>query len=141
MVEKVWRNSPVEDAHASRRGPSDGQMMAQRVHLQAIAAVELGRRAGPSPVLAFEQYVLDFDRPWHGTTRTAKDFLWGHLGKFRRHVKGQTNSLLWLEAEGGLDGLLGFLCLFTRYYGSRHYGILAWPRIVAEPIGHFAALP
>lgn len=107
LVEKAWRNSPVEDAHASRRGPDDGQMMAESLHLHTVARAELGRDASCSGLLAFERHVLDFERSWHGTARSVKDMLYGHLGEFRKHVKQQTNTLMWLADEGGSDGHAG----------------------------------
>lgn len=138
LVEWVWRNSPVEDAHASRRGPHDGQMMAQSLYLHAVAVTALSRATSGSAVLAFERHVLDFDRVWHGTDRTVKDMLWGHLGEFRKHVKAQTNTLMWIEDEGGPDVLLGFLCLLTRQYGSSHHGMPAWPSLVAGSVDHLS---
>ena len=48
LVEKTWRNSPVEDAHASRRGPNDGEMMAQSLHLHTVACGDDGAEP-PSP--------------------------------------------------------------------------------------------
>lgn len=52
LVEFLWRNGPVEDAHASRRGPSDGQMMTM--------SIELWLRGSPSrrrPPVARHEYV------------------------------------------------------------------------------------
>lgn len=138
LVEKAWRNSPVEDAHASRRGPDDGQMMAESLHLHTVAHAELSRDASCSGLLAFERYVLDFERSWHGTARTVKDMLYGHLGEFRKHVKQQTNTLIGLANEGGSDVMLGFLCLFTRYYGRNHYGMPTWRSLVDASIDHLS---
>lgn len=134
LVETVWRNSPVEDAHASHRGPHDGQMMAQSLELYNVAIATLRRQ--PLTLLDFEDYVLDFERMWRGTTRTVKDMLYGQLGAFRKHVKKEINLLLAIEDKEGYEILLGFLCLKTRFSGSNHFGMPDWPRIITAAINH-----
>lgn len=112
--------------------------MAESVHLYSVAHAELSRENTCSGLFTFERYVLGLDRPWHGTTRTVKDMLYGHLGEFRKHVKVQTNTLTWLADEGSGDTLLGFLCLFTHYYGSNHFGMPNWPKLVDASIDHLS---
>ena len=100
LVERVWRNSPVEEAHGFRRGPSDGEMMAESLDLYAVARSILDRD-DTWPFLEFEDYVLELDRPWSGTSRTVKDMLFGHAGKFRQHVKDEVNRLGWIDEAAG----------------------------------------
>ena len=57
LVEQVWRNSPLEDMHASRRGPSDGEMFAESVALQRVARGVLANGTNVA-LLDFERHVL-----------------------------------------------------------------------------------
>lgn len=70
LVEKAWRNSPVEDMHANRRGPSDGEMSAESVALDRVAADALANRTD-RPLLEFERHLLDRTRPWAGGRPSA----------------------------------------------------------------------
>lgn len=49
LVEKVWRSSPLEDMHASRRGPSDGEMFAESAALHRVTRDVLATRGRCRP--------------------------------------------------------------------------------------------
>ena len=59
VVVVVWRNSPVEDMHAGRRGPDDAAMFATSTELQVEAAKALRQSNQAWGLLDFEDYVLD----------------------------------------------------------------------------------
>lgn len=128
LVVQVWRNSPVEDAHASRRGPSDGEMMAESLHLHAVARGFLEGNA-TFPFLDFERHLLDLDRPWAGTSRTVKSMLFGHLGRFRQHVKCSVNGLMAIDRAAGREAVLRVICV-AMPSGDRHFGTPGWDQVV-----------
>jgi hypothetical protein len=130
MVERVWRNSPLEDMHAGKRGPSDGEVFAESVALQGVARAAL-IQGGSSGLLAFEGHVLDRERPWAAGGRTLQDMGYGHLGAFTRHVKQQIDVLMDIDEVYGKRTLHGYLIMITAIYGRRHRGMPGWPGIVA----------
>jgi hypothetical protein len=138
LVELLWRNSPVEDAHASPRGPSDGEMMAESLHLHTVARNILGHDAERYPFLRFEDHVLDFQRAWAGTERTVRDMLRGVLGAYRKHVKGRVNYLELLDSEEGRELVLRHLAVVTLLYGSDHFGLPEWDRVVGRIVEHLS---
>jgi hypothetical protein len=132
LVEKVWRNSPLEDMHAGGgkrgQGPSDGEMFAESVALQRVAKIALQREFG---LLEFEDHVLDRHRPWAAGGRTLQKMGYGYLGAFEKHVRDQTNGLLSLKGHGHRL-MLGYLILGMRFSGSCHYGTPRWPAVAAS---------
>lgn len=133
LVEKAWRNSPVEDMHASRRGPSDGEMFAESVALRRVARDALARGTDLDlALLDFERHLLDRSRPWAAGGRTLEEMGYGNLKAFEKHVKTQTNSLMAVNDEDGPDVLRNYLAAFTTLYGNRHHGMPRWPAIVSS---------
>jgi hypothetical protein len=133
MVERVWRNSPLEDMHAGKRGPSDGEVFAESVALQGVARAAL-IQGGSSGLLAFEGHVLDRERPWAAGGRTLQDMGYGHLGAFTRHVKQQIDVLMDIDEglrEATSSWLLDHDYGHLRKAASRHGGMPGWPGIVA----------
>jgi hypothetical protein len=130
LVEKVWRTSPVEDMHASRRGPSDGEMFAESVALHKVArdALDSGTNLA---LLDFERLLLDRNRPWATGGRTLQEMGYGNLKAFEKHVKTQIDVIMSINDEAGPDVLLKYLAAFTALYGSSHFGMPRWPAIVS----------
>jgi hypothetical protein len=72
LVIEVWRNGPVEDMHASRRGPSDAAMFAESTALHDEALNALTASNLSFGLLDFEEHLLDRMRPWAGTTVVSR---------------------------------------------------------------------
>ena len=92
---EVWRNSPVEDVHAGRRGPSDAVMFAEStaLHQEAVRALTADRVE--YGLIDFEKHLLDRSQEWAGTGgKTLRELGHGFLGHYDKHVKGCTNALL-----------------------------------------------
>lgn len=142
LVIEVWRNSPVEDMHASRRGPSDAAMFAESTALHNKALVALTTANRDEGLIDFEEHLLDRTRPWAGTGgRTLKDLGYGYLGQYRRHVKDRTNALMGLDDHTCVnDALEGYLVNRALTYGRFHKGMPGWCMIV-ERIGVLLAHP
>ena len=95
LVIEMWRTGPVENMHASLRGPSDAAMFAESaaLHNAAVTALTVSRRT--AGLLDFEEHLLDRNRPWAGAGgRTLPDLGYGNLGDYRRHVKDHVNALM-----------------------------------------------
>lgn len=132
LVEKAWRNSPVEDMHASRRGPSDGEMFAESVALHRVARDALANGTDLDfALLDFERHLLERSRPWAAGGRTLQEMGYGNLKAFEKHVRTQTNILMAVNDEHGPDVLMNYLAAFTRLYGNKHYGMPRWPAVVS----------
>jgi hypothetical protein len=130
LVEKVWRNSPLEDMHASRRGPSDGEMFAESVALHRVARDALASGTNAA-LLEFERHLLDRNRPWVAGGRTLQEMGYGFLTAFEKHVKTHINIIMAINDDDGRDVLLKYLIAFTALYGNRHYGMPRWTAIVS----------
>jgi len=95
LVIEVWRNGPVEEMHASGRGPRDAAMFAEFTALHNEAVKALTAEDRNFGLIDFERQLLDRSRPWAGTGgRTVKDLGYGFLGHYARHVKDRTNVVL-----------------------------------------------
>jgi hypothetical protein len=142
LVIDVWRNSPVEDMHCGKRGPSDAAMFAEStsLHDRAVTALAAGNR--PIGLLQFEGHLLDRQRPWAGTGgKTLLDLGYGFLGQYRRHVKDHINTLLDLSHHTCIpDPLEPFLVTTAFLYGRHHKGMPRWP-VIVERIGIFWPTP
>ncbi|GAA1937372.1 hypothetical protein GCM10009754_00500 [Amycolatopsis minnesotensis] len=131
MIE-VWRNGPVENMHASRRGPSDAAMFAESTALHQEAVKALTARKRGYGLLDFERHLLDRERPWAGAGgRTLTDLGYGFLGDYKQHVKARANALLDLNRHTCVhDPLEVYLIPKAIMYGRRHMGMPGWPTIV-----------
>jgi hypothetical protein len=132
LVIEVWRNSPVEDMHASRRGPSDAAMFAESTvrHDEAVRVLTARRR--DFALIDWEKDLLDRSRMWAGTGgRTLRDLGHGYLGEYDRHVKHHINALAALGDHTCVaDPLVVYLVHQALMYGRRHKGMPSWPVIV-----------
>ena len=136
LVIEVWRNGPVEDMHASQRGPSDAAMFAESTALQAEAVKALTADKREFGLLRFERHLLDRTRPWAGTGgKTLKDLGYGFLGQYVRHVKDRTNALMGLGNHTCVDDPLQvYLVNRALTYGRDHKGMPGW-LVIVERIG------
>jgi hypothetical protein len=126
LVIEVWRNGPVEDMHASRRGPSDAAMFAEStaLHKEAVKALTAENRGFG---------LLDFvDRPglvggsdtwkgeglWRlrGSTRLScrnAQFGW-FLSSVSRLASGPVRSRVWLTSLACIGRRCGCGCARAR---------------------------
>jgi hypothetical protein len=132
LVIEVWRNGPVENMHAGRRGPSDAAMFAESAALHTAAVTALTARRRAAGLLEFEEHLLDRKRPWAGTGgRTLPDLGYGNLGDYRRHVKDRINALMALADHTCVPAPLEtYLIPRALMYGRNHKGMPGWPVIV-----------
>jgi hypothetical protein len=142
LVLEAWRNGPVEDMHSSRRGPDDAAVFAESTSLHDKAIEALTAASLPFGLLAFEDHLLDRDRPWAGTGgRTLKDLGHGFLGSYARHVKDRTNALISLGKHTCVsDPLEPYLVNRALVFGRDHKGMPGWYAVV-DRIGVLLADP
>lgn len=142
LVIEVWRNSPVENMHAGRRGPSDAAMFAESTALHTAAVTALTTPRPTSGLLGFEEHLLDRNRPWAGSGgRTLSDLGYGNLGDYRRHVKDRINALMALAGHTCVPAPLeNYLIPRALMYGRNHKGMPGWP-IIVHRIGLLLADP
>lgn len=136
LVIEVWRNGPVEDMHASRRGPSDAAMFAESTALHEKAIEVLTAERVVYALFDFENHLLDRARPWAGTGgRTLRDLGYGFLGQYARHVKDRTNALASFTDHTCVQNPLEvYLVNRALGFGRAHKGMPRWP-IIVERIG------
>ena len=136
LVINVWRNGPVEDMHASKRGPTDAVMFAESTSLHDKAVETLTADDRAMRLLEFEEHLLDRRRPWAGTGgKTIKDLGHGFLGQYDRHVKDRINALLGLSRHTCVTDLLEPRLIATALmYGRDHKGMPRWP-VIVERVG------
>ncbi|OLZ44684.1 hypothetical protein BS329_35865 [Amycolatopsis coloradensis] len=134
LVIEVWRNGPVEDMHAGRRGPSDAVMFAESTALHDVAVAALTAENRNFGLIDFEEHVLDRARPWAGAAgRTLQDLGYGFLGQYARHAKDRTNALMGLGDHTCVDDpLQPYLVRKAVMYGADHKGMPAWPLVVGR---------
>lgn len=134
LVIEVWRNSPVEDMHAGRRGPSDAAMFAESTDLHRHAVKALIARNRSTGLLEFEDLLLDRSRPWAATGgRNLATLGYGFLGDYRKHVKQRINVLMALGDHTCVaDPAAAYLVGHALMYGRDHKGMPEWPAIVAR---------
>jgi hypothetical protein len=132
LVIDVWRNGPVEDMHAGRRGPSDAAMFAESTALHAMATTALTAPNRKAALLDFEEHLLDRKRPWAATGgRTLPDLGYGFLGDYRRHVKDRINVLMALTDHTCVPAPPEtYLIPRALMRGRDHKGMPGWPAIV-----------
>ena len=132
LVVQVWRTSPLEEMHASRRGPSDAAMFAESTALHEVAIAALTAHDRTVGLLDFEEHLLDRERPWAGTGgRTLTDLGYGYLGAYRRHVKERINVLISFGRHTCVPDPLETVLLPSAVSdGIDHKGMPTWPVIV-----------
>ncbi|MEV5501611.1 hypothetical protein AB0M50_40075 [Nonomuraea fuscirosea] len=82
LVIEVWRNSPVEDMHAGRRGLDDAAMFAESTALYGRVVLALQEDLALA-LVDFERHLLDRKRPWAGTEcKTLREIGYGRLGVY-----------------------------------------------------------
>lgn len=139
LINRLWRSSgTIEGAHSSGRGPYDGEMMMEAVTLYRVATGILASDE-EFPFLAFEDYLLDLDRLWAGSSRTVRDMLHGHIRDYRQRVKRQVNFIDALEDATDRDTVLRWLAAgggFGSWY--YHFGTPNWPRVASSVVWHLS---
>ncbi|MFJ8755334.1 hypothetical protein ACIREO_39410 [Streptomyces sp. NPDC102441] len=140
ITQLVWRNGPIENAHAGERGMRnglhDGVMFARNtwVFHQALEAV---RSTDQYALLSFEDRILDRSLVWPGTRSTLSRFGYGALGDIRKHAKGRVNYLLELEdvyGQGSEDFLL--LAGTGALFQQDRFGMPGWEPVVERIMVH-----
>jgi len=142
LVIEVWRNGPVENMHAGKRGPSDAAMFAESTALHTVAVTALSAPRRMAGLLGFEKHLLDRERPWAGTGgRTLQELGYGFLGDYRRHVKDHVNAMIVLADHTCVPAPLEtYLISRALMYGGDHKGMPGWP-VIVERIGVLLADP
>ncbi|MFJ3616210.1 hypothetical protein [Streptomyces hydrogenans] len=134
LVLWVWRNGPIEDAHASRptsrrKNLSDGEMFARNTWLTRQAFDVLGSD-DRYRLYKLEDVILDRDTVWPGCGGTLTDFGWGFLGEIQKHVKKRIDQLAYVEEEVGPEDFLVFAGAPQIGTHVDHYGMPLWPACV-----------
>ncbi|MER6847075.1 hypothetical protein AB0A81_28225 [Streptomyces flaveolus] len=134
ITQFVWRNGPIEDAHAGARGRRnklhDGVMFARNtwVYHRALEAVNSPKQYA---LLRFEKRILDRELVWPGTSGTLTQFGYGALGEIKKHAKKSINYLMYLQEAFPREEFL-LLAAFQGFGASDHFGMPAWePRVRA----------
>ncbi|MGX4691161.1 hypothetical protein [Streptomyces sp. JNUCC 63] len=138
LVLSVWRNGPIEDAHASRptkrrKNLSDGVMFARNTWLTKQAYDTLTSR-DRFRLYGLEDVILDREALWPGCDGALTDFGWGFLGEIKQHVKQRIDALRHFEKRLLPDDFL--LLLSAPQIGTHddHFGMPKWPLCVEAAI-------
>ncbi|RNG23563.1 hypothetical protein [Streptomyces botrytidirepellens] len=132
ITQFVWRNGPIEDAHAGARGRRnklhDGVMFARNtwVYHQALEAVNSTKQYA---LLRFERRILDRELIWPGTSGTLTQFGYGALGEIKKHAKKHIDYLMYLQEEVSQEEFLVLSALHS-FSVSDHFGMPGWPPCV-----------
>ncbi|MEU1707968.1 hypothetical protein ABZ478_21710 [Streptomyces sp. NPDC005706] len=134
ITQMVWRNGPIEDAHAGARGRRnglhDGVMFARNtwVYSQALEAV---RSSDQYALLRFEKQILDRELVWPGTSGNLTQFGYGALGEIKKHAKKRIDYLMFLEEQFQREEFM-LLTSIQGFGASDHFGMPGWePRVRA----------
>ncbi|GAA2654992.1 hypothetical protein [Streptomyces vastus] len=134
ITQLVWRNGPIEDAHAGARGRRnglhDGVMFARNtwVYHQALEAVQSDHKYA---LLRFEKRILDRELVWPGTSGTLTQFGYGALGEIKKHAKKRIDYLMFLQEEFQPEEFM-LLASIHGFGASDHFGMPGWePRVRA----------
>ncbi|MCL6302969.1 hypothetical protein [Streptomyces kronopolitis] len=133
----VWRNGPVEDAHASRltsrrKALRDGTMFARNTWLTRQGFDVLGSD-DQFRLYELEDLVLDRDMMWPGCEGTLTDFGWGFLGEIKKQVKQRIDMFRHFERILPPDDFLVFAGA-PRIGTHDHYGMPKWAACVDAAI-------
>ncbi|MGV9394144.1 hypothetical protein ACWDQL_34220 [Streptomyces olivaceus] len=129
ITQLVWRNGPIEDAHAGERGRRnqlhDGVMFARNtwVYQQALDAVT---SSDPYALLTLEDRLLDRHLVWPGTARTLKQFGYGVLGEIDKHTKKTINGLMGWRRRLTHEEFLTLAALNGLLGAEDHFGMPVW---------------
>ncbi|MFD9322404.1 hypothetical protein ACFWDQ_32960 [Streptomyces sp. NPDC060053] len=134
IVVSVWRNGPVEDAHASRptrrrKALRDGTMFARNTWLTRQAFDLLGSDS-QFCLYDLEDLILDRDMVWPGCEGTLTDYGWGFLGDIKKHVKQHINMLAHFKRRLPSEDFLLFAGAPRIGTHVDHYGMPRWPACV-----------
>ncbi|MFJ3575881.1 hypothetical protein [Streptomyces rubiginosohelvolus] len=134
LVLSVWRNGPIEDAHAARptnrrKGMPDGVMFARNTWLTRQAFDVLGSTR-QYRLYGLERLILDRDTEWPGCGGTLTEFGWGFLGEIQKHVKKRIDQFTYFEEMLEPDDFLVFAGAPQIGTHTDHYGMPQWPSCV-----------
>ncbi|MBB5120832.1 hypothetical protein AF335_05555 [Streptomyces eurocidicus] len=137
ITQLVWRNGPIEDAHAGARGRRnglhDGVMFARNtwIYHQALQALASDNRYA---LLRFGKTILDRTLVWPGTSGTLTQFGYGALGEIKKHAKKRIDYLMHLQKTFCHEEFL-LLASAQAISASDHFGMPAWePRVRAAMV-------
>ncbi|MHB9864582.1 hypothetical protein [Streptomyces sp. YIM S03343] len=134
LVLSVWRNGPIEDAHASRptsrrKALHDGTMFARNTWLTRQAFDVLGSD-DQFRLYELEDLVLDRDMVWPGCEGSLTDFGWGFLGEIKKQVKQRIDMFRHFEKRLPPEDFLVFAGAPRIGTHDDHYGMPKWPACV-----------
>lgn len=134
ITQFVWRNGPIENAHAGERGRRnnlhEGVMFARNtwVYHQALEAVNSTEQYA---LMRFEKRILDRELIWPGTSGTLTQFGYGALGEIKKHAKKCIDYLMHLQETFSYEEFL-LLAALHGFGAWDHFGMPAWePRVRA----------
>ncbi|MFJ9547295.1 hypothetical protein [Streptomyces erythrochromogenes] len=139
LVLSVWRNGPIEDAHAARptrrrKGLPDGAMFARNTWLTRQVFDALGSD-DPYRLYRLEDLILDREAVWPGCGGTLTDFGWGFLGEIQKHVKKRIDQFAYCEEVLDPEDFLVFAGAPRIGTHVDHYGMPQWPACVEAALG------
>nr|WP_239146351.1 hypothetical protein [Streptomyces sp. SID10815] len=135
----VWRNGPIEDAHASRptsrrKALHDGTMFARNTWITRQAFDVLGSD-DRFRLYNLEDLILDRNAVWPGCDGTLTDFGWGYLGEIKKHVKQRIDFFAHYEKKLTPDDFLVLaFCSQALMSHVDHYGMPKWPACVEAAV-------
>jgi hypothetical protein len=138
LVLSVWRNGPIENAHASqptsrRKALHDGTMFARNTWLTRQAFDILGSD-DQFRLYELEDLLLDRDMVWPGCEGSLTDFGWGFLGEIKKHVKQRIDTFSHFERRLPPDDFLVFAGAPRIGTHDDHYGMPKWSACVEAAI-------
>ncbi|MGI5405193.1 hypothetical protein ACQEV9_00205 [Streptomyces chartreusis] len=138
LVLSVWRNGPIEDAHASRptsrrKALGDGTMFARNTWLTRQAYDILGSD-DRFRLYRLEDLILDRDMIWPGCEGTLTDFGFGFLGEIKKHVKQRIDMFTHFAKQLQPDDFLLFAGAPRIGTHDDHYGMPKWPACVEAAV-------
>ncbi|MFC9390531.1 hypothetical protein [Streptomyces venezuelae] len=156
LVFDAWRDGPLDEIHASPDGPGDGEVFAQSVDLYrrarvALAAVRDDAPAAPGAepdipdaLAAFVSVASDMPLPWAGgsgfrlasVSGAAAEF----LPEFVRQVDDRVRFTSEVMREQGWRTALLHRAMTAAVRCPEHFGMPAWPGVVATAMPRLAAL-
>ncbi|MFE9686639.1 hypothetical protein [Streptomyces sp. NPDC006285] len=138
LVLSVWRNGPIENAHASRppsrrKALHDGTMFARNTWLTRQAFNVLGSD-DQFRLYELEDLVLNRDGVWPGCEGTLTDFGRGFLGEIKKQVKQRIDMFRHFEKSLPPDDFLVFAGAPRIGTHDDHYGMPKWPACVEAAV-------
>ncbi|WP_030751528.1 hypothetical protein [Streptomyces griseus] len=145
LVTDAWRDGPLDEIHAAPDGPGDGEVFAQSVDLYRRARTALAAaQDDPGALAAFVAVASDVRLPWAGESGFRLRSVSGpaaHLvPEFVEHVGNRVWFTTEVMREQGWRTALLHRAVTAAVRAPEHFGMPAWPAVVAAAMPRLAAL-